>query len=180
MNDFSNPWKKCSSSIVYKNPWITIREDKVIKPNGKDGIYAVVQMNPAVAVVVEGENQSLYLVGQYRYATDRYSWEVMAGGVNDNEELEEAAKRELLEEAGIVANYWKQLGPSIDLFNSVSNQLGYFFHAKELHFSIAQPEDTEVITLRQFSKNEILRLLSEGEIHDAFSIIAIERWIRSL
>ena len=119
-----------ASSVVYKNPWITIREDKVIKPNGEDGIYAVVQMNPAVAVVVEGDNQSLYLVGQYRYATDRYSWEVMAGGVNDNEELEEAAKRELLEEAGIVANYWKQLGPSIDLFNSVSNQLGYFFHAK--------------------------------------------------
>src|SRR3712207_1206300 len=75
------PWRVLSSRLVYENPWIHVREDQVLRPDGSPGIYGVVEMSAAVGVVALGAGQRAYLVGQYRYATDRDSWEIVAGFV---------------------------------------------------------------------------------------------------
>ena len=80
-----NPWKKLSSREVYKNPWIRLREDKVISPNGTNTIYGIVEAHPAIGIAPITENLETYLVGQYRYAPDTYSWEIPEGGGEDGE-----------------------------------------------------------------------------------------------
>jgi hypothetical protein len=74
-----NPWKKLSSKTVYRNPWITVREDQVITPGGHPGIYGVVETRVATGVVALTDDQHIFLVGQYRYPLDVYSWEIPEG-----------------------------------------------------------------------------------------------------
>ena len=76
-----NPWKTQSSDVVYDNPWIEVSHSDVTTPTGSDGIYGVVHFkNLAIAVVPIDEHDHTWLVGQYRYATDHYTWEVPEGG----------------------------------------------------------------------------------------------------
>ena len=77
----NNPWKTISQSVVYENPWIKVQEDQVIRPDGLDGIYGVVNFkNKAVGVLPIDEEGFTYLVGQYRYPLGFYSWEIPEGG----------------------------------------------------------------------------------------------------
>src|SRR3712207_4165057 len=108
---FDNPWKTVDSRTVYDNPWINVREDQVIRPDGAPGIYGVVHMkNQAIAVLPMDKDGSIYLVGQYRYTLNAYSWEIPEGGSPEGEDPLETAQRELLEETGLVAASWKLLG----------------------------------------------------------------------
>ncbi|MCB0338105.1 MAG: hypothetical protein KDD53_00810, partial [Bdellovibrionales bacterium] len=70
---FRNPWKKLSDKIVYSNDWISVREDQVIRPDGKPGIYGVVSSRVATGVVALTDQNDIHLIGQYRYPTEQYS-----------------------------------------------------------------------------------------------------------
>ncbi|HEX8175636.1 MAG TPA: hypothetical protein VF543_11000 [Pyrinomonadaceae bacterium] len=86
-DEHRNPWRTLSSREVYENNWIRVREDKVIRPDGEQGIYGVVHFrNRAVGVLAIDEDDSIYLVGQYRYTLERYSWEIPEGGCAEGEE----------------------------------------------------------------------------------------------
>jgi hypothetical protein len=102
--DRSNPWTTLSSRPVYDNPWIRVREDQVLRPDGLPGIYGVVQFkNRAVGVLpIDGEGR-IWLVGQYRYPLKAYSWEIPEGGSGPSETPEATAHRELREETGLIA-----------------------------------------------------------------------------
>ena len=104
-----NPWKMLSSKIIYKNKWICLREDQVITPYGTKGIYGFIETHPAIGIVPLNENIATYLVGQYRYTLNTYSWEIPEGGGHPGESHLETAKRELSEETGLKANKWKYL-----------------------------------------------------------------------
>ena len=72
-----NPWRTLDRRPVYDNPWIAVREDRVIRPDGSSGIYGVVHFkNRAIGVLPVEDDGSVWLVGQYRYPLDRYSWEI--------------------------------------------------------------------------------------------------------
>jgi len=75
-----NPWKTLESKIVAKNPWFELRQDRVIRPDGKPGAYHTVLAPPAVGVVPCFQDGTILLVGQYRYSISRYSWEIPEGG----------------------------------------------------------------------------------------------------
>src|ERR687890_1606450 len=105
-----NPWRKISSREVYENPWIRVREDEVLRPDGEPGIYGVVHFKNVAVGVLAVEGDELYLVGQYRYTLDRYSWEIPEGGCPEGEEPLDAARRELEEETGLRARCWEKLG----------------------------------------------------------------------
>ena len=180
LNMIENPWKKISSKIVYSNPWITVREDEVIRPDGKAGIYGVVETRVATGVVAIDNNHNIFLVGQYRYPTDCYSWEIIEGGAEEGEEAILAAKRELLEEAGLVANEWIQLGPEVQLSNCHSSEIGYLFLARDLTQQKNSPDDTEVLELKSIPFQEAYDMLSSGQISDCISIVGIERAKRYL
>src|SRR5438067_11246803 len=99
-----NPWRTVSSRAVYDNPWIRVREDEVIHPDGQPGIYGVVHYkNLAIGILAIDDEGYIYLVGQYRYPMDRYSWEIPEGGCPEGEEPLTAARRELQEETGLNA-----------------------------------------------------------------------------
>ena len=170
-----NPWQTLSSRVVYQNPWISVREDQVIRPDGKAGIYGVVDCRVATGVIAINESGEICLVGQYRYATDQYSWEIIEGGAELNESPQVAAMRELKEEAGIIAKTWRPLGGEIHLTNCHSSERGYLFLATDLSTVAAEPEGTEVLELRWVTPEIAKEMIVRGEISDALTVIALSR-----
>jgi 8-oxo-dGTP pyrophosphatase MutT (NUDIX family) len=166
---------------IYSNPWLTLHEHDVIHPDGSEGIYSVVDMRTATAVVALTPAREVYLVGQYRYPIERYSWEVVEGGAERGEEPLAAAQRELQEEAGLVAANWVQLGDTLHLSNCVTNEEGYIYLARDLSHVVAAPEPTEVLQVKTVPLDECLDMVLRGDITDAMSVMGIfftERYLR--
>ena len=118
-----SPWRTLGSRNVYENPWISVREDSVIRPDGESGIYGVVHYKNTAVGVLPVEEDHVYLVGQYRYPLGRYSWEIPEGGCPEAEEPLRAAKRELREETGLEARNWRMLGEAYLSTRSPTNTL---------------------------------------------------------
>jgi len=174
MNPETNPWTTLSSREVYLNPWIRVREDAVLKPNGTPGIYGVVEYrNRAVGVVPIDDQDHTWLVGQYRYTQNRYEWEIPEGGCPEGESLEDCARRELLEETGLIAAYLEPILLDLQLSNSVSNETAHLFVARHLTQAAPQPEDTEQLAVRRLPLAEAITMAATGQIRDAMSVIAL-------
>jgi ADP-ribose pyrophosphatase YjhB (NUDIX family) len=172
------PWRLTSTREVYRNPWIRVREDQVIRPDGKPGIYGVVELEPAVGIVAVTDDERVYLVGQYRYATESYSWEIVTGFSDRGEDPVAGARRELLEETGLSAESWEPLGHCY-LSNCITNQIGYLYLARGLSAGLASPDDTESLAPKTMPLREALGLALEGGIDQAYSIVGLQRaWNR--
>lgn len=169
---YANPWKTLSSRIVYENPWIRVREDQVLQPNGEPGIYGVIEYHGCVGVLPIDAEGNVHLVGQYRYVLDRYSWEIPEGGCHIGEDPLAAAHRELREEMGFTAGKLELLGRS-HLSNSVSDEEAFYYLATDLVQGEAEPEATEQLERRIVTFDEALRMALAGEITDSLSQIAI-------
>jgi 8-oxo-dGTP pyrophosphatase MutT (NUDIX family) len=167
-----NPWTTVSVRPVYENSWIKVREDSVIRPDGAPGIYGVVSFQNIAVGVLPVKDDLIYLVGQYRYPLQRYSWEIPEGGCPKSERPLAAAQRELMEETGLVAQSWKYMGQS-HLSNSVSDELAIWYLAEDLLQGPDNPEETEQLQLRTVSIVEAVRMVHNGEISDAISMMAI-------
>lgn len=169
-----NPWTTLSSREIYLNPWIRVREDQVLKPNGSPGIYGVVEYrNRAVGVVPIDKDGYTWLVGQYRYTHNRYEWEIPEGGCPEGESLEDCARRELLEETGLVASELEPLLLDIQLSNSIGDETAHLFIARGLTQETPQPEDTEQIAIRRLPLSEAIQMAATGQIRDSMSVIAL-------
>lgn len=176
-----NPWTRLASQTVYENPWIRVREDRVVRPDGETGIYGVVGTRIATGVVALTDADEVVLVGQWRYPLDRYSWEIVEGGVDDGETIQEAIARELREEAGLTAAVWEPLGDVVHLSNCFSSEEAYLFVARDLTEVPAAPEGTEDLARRRVPVDVALELVDQGEITDAMSVIGLlrlDRWRR--
>jgi 8-oxo-dGTP pyrophosphatase MutT (NUDIX family) len=180
MGQDQNPWKTLDSRLVYQNPWITVREDKVIRPDGKPGIYGVVETRLATGVVALSADLQVYLVGQYRYPTKHYSWEIVEGGSDKEESALHAAQRELKEETGLEAASWLQLGCEFHLSNCFTSEVGYVFLARELREGASAPDGTEILRVRKIPFSEAIGMVDSGEIKDMVSIVGLLRAERYL
>src|ERR1700712_949568 len=110
MDEQLNPWKIVNQKMIYENPWIKLTEFQVINPSGGNGIYGKVHFkHRAVGVIPLDEKGNIWLVGQYRFTLNQYSWEIPEGGGRMDENPLDAAKRELLEETGLVAREWTKI-----------------------------------------------------------------------
>lgn len=170
--DTKGPWKTVASSPVYDNPWISVREDKVTRPDGGPGIYGVVNFKNIATGVLPIEDGHVYLVGQYRYPLEEYSWEIPAGGCPQGEEPLVAARRELREETGLEAKSWRPLGGAY-LSNSITDEYAVWFLATGLVPGQQQPEGTEALEVRRLPLDEVLAMALDGRISDALSLLAI-------
>jgi len=169
-----NPWKRLSSKEIYKNQWIRLREDTVITPAGSKGIYGVVETKPAIGIVPLTNNLETYLVGQYRYTLDIYSWEIPEGGGIEGEDILDGAKRELLEETGLSANKWTFMD-TMYTSNSVTDEIGYIYLAEELTEGKANPDHTEDLQIRKLPFIDAWRMVLNAEIKDSLAVIGLLR-----
>jgi 8-oxo-dGTP pyrophosphatase MutT (NUDIX family) len=171
----NGPWRRHSRRIAYENPWVTVWHDDVSRPDGSPGIYGVIHFaNLAAGVVVIDEDDRVLLVGQHRYALGELSWEIPEGGVPAGETPLDGMKRELLEETGVEAAEWRELG-RLHLSNSVTDEEAFLYLAGGLSQGVAQPEPTEQIEVRWVAFDEALAMALDGRITDAMSIVGLQR-----
>ncbi|WP_299704245.1 NUDIX hydrolase [uncultured Pontibacter sp.] len=168
-----NPWTTLSSKDIYQNPWIKVREDQVLNPRGGKGIYGVVSFkNKAIGIIPVDDEGYTYLVGQYRYALNEYSWEIpMGGGLIENDLLA-SAKRELQEETGFTAEKWTNIA-RLHTSNSVTDEEGFVFLAQELKAGETAFEETEELHIRKVHFEEAVRMVMDNQITDAISVAGI-------
>src|SRR5215213_4143165 len=149
MEEHKNPWIILAEKKVYDNPWISVTEYDVINPSGGKGIYGKVHFkNAAIGILPLDDELNTYLVGQYRFPLEQYSWEIPEGGGPPDIDILESARRELLEETGLEAAEWTKL-MDFHLSNSVSDEYGSIFLARKLSQREAHPEETEDITIKK-------------------------------
>ncbi len=173
MEKNKNNWQKLSTTVPYSNAWIEVQHHEVINPSGGKGIYGQVNFkNIAVGVVPLDDNGNTYLVGQYRFPLEEYSWEIPEGGCPFGEDILAAAQRELLEETGLKAEKWTMIS-KIHTSNSVCNEVGFVFLAETLTQGNAEPEETEDLKIRKVSLKEAVELVMSNQITDSISIAGI-------
>jgi 8-oxo-dGTP pyrophosphatase MutT (NUDIX family) len=172
-DDSPNPWVTKTEQTAYENPWIRVSHREVINPSGGNGIYGVVHFkNIAIGIVPLDDDLNTWLVGQYRYTLQRYSWEIPEGGCPAGTSLLASAQRELLEETGITAEEWLPL-LEVHLSNSVTDEYGAAYIARKLHFGAAEPEETEALRIRKLPLAEAVEMVMRGDITDSLSMVSL-------
>lgn len=170
-----NPWTIIGRNAIYDNPWISLTEFQVLNPSGNNGIYGKVHFkNKAIGIVPLDAEHNTYLVGQYRFPLDEYSWEIPEGGCPLDTDPLESAKRELEEETGLTANEWTYL-QEVHLSNSVSDEHGHIYLARDLQQGHAAPEETEELQVKKITIDDACQLIREGKITDSITIIGLLR-----
>ena len=171
MQTEGNPWKIVSEQTVYDNNWIGLTEYQVINPAGNPGIYGKIRFkNIAIGVFPLDEELNTYLVGQFRFPLNQYSWEMPEGGGAIGTDPLTSAQRELLEETGLVAK-------SMTLVNVYSGEEFYYKypHGDQVYNVVAtyicrkfegelKKEESEVQELNFFSINNLPNNLSPPDM----------------
>ncbi len=173
MNENNNPWTVLGQREIYQNPWISVTEYDVLNPSGGKGIYGKVHFkNRAIGIIPLDEDLNTYLVGQYRFTLNQYSWEIPEGGGLIGVDMLESAKRELKEETGLEAQEWTKL-VGLHLSNSVSDEVGGIFLARGLKQKEAMPEESEQLVVKKVPFAEAYEMVEEGVITDSLAVTAI-------
>lgn len=166
------PWKTRSSRAVYENPWMRLREDVAEMPDGRTTIYGVVQCKPAVGVLPFLDDDTVVLVGQYRYVFGEFSWEMPTGGAHPGESPEAAAQRELAEEAGFEATDLVKLC-DFHTSKSIVEEIAHIYLARGLRPAHGRSDPTEFIEVQPFAFEEALRMVERSAIKDSMTVVAI-------
>ena len=127
----SGKWKTVSTKEVYKNAWIRVNEDKIIHPNGKEGLYGVVEVPVGVYAIAINERKELLLIKQTPYPTGLETWSLPAGALKPGSTLLDQVAEELSEETGYSAKEWTEIGIT-QAQPGITTQIDHFFIAKQL------------------------------------------------
>lgn len=178
-----HPYKTLDSKVVYKNPWIRVREDKVILPNGVEGIYGLMESKDSVMTVVMNSKKEIYLIRAYSYPDQSWNWELPGGG-GEGEDAIGASKRELVEETGIVAEDWTLLGKT-RVCNGLMTEKQSTFLARNIVLTDKKDTEDEAIISHGafYSLDHIRTMISEGAINDGQSLAGLylaEQWLDRL
>ncbi|HNY04799.1 MAG TPA: NUDIX hydrolase [Candidatus Woesebacteria bacterium] len=161
-----SPWQTLSSKIVYQNSWIKIHEDKVIRPDGREGLYAFLSKPAAVFILAKNKDGFFYFIRQYRYPLKKYIYEIPAGVVDDQSFLTNA-KRELKEETGLVAEKWVSLG-KFYIAPGHENVSVHSFLALNLNENLLskknQEGDESIQKIIKLSLSQVKKYISSGKI----------------
>ena len=169
------PWTVRATRVVYDNPWITVREHDVTRPDGAPGLYGVVSpKNLAIGVLPIFANGDVMLVGQHRFPTDAWSWELPEGGGPAHEDPLETARRELAEETGLTASHWREF-LRFDVSNCVTDERAIAFLAWDLEQGEARPDGDEAITTARAPFHEALERAMTGDIADGFTLAMLAK-----
>ncbi len=166
------PFQTIASRIAWECPWYRIRQDDIITPDGRPGVYNVIEKAAAVWIVPVTAAGEVLMVYQYRYTIDEWCWEVPAGSVKPGQTLEAAAREELREEVGGQDGRLIYMGRSF-LANGICNEVGHFFLASGVEVGPTQHEAAEVMHVHRVPVAEALRMARAGEISDGPTALAL-------
>ncbi len=165
-------WTVEESTVVYRNSWFEVGEDKVIRPDKSPGSFATVRMRSGVSALALDTDGYVYLTSEYRYAIERESIEAASGAIEGDESALTAAQRELREELGIIADEWIDLG-SVDPFTSIVVSPAQLYLARKLQHTTTAHDEAEIIEPRRVKFEEAVRMVINGEITHGPSCVLI-------
>jgi 8-oxo-dGTP pyrophosphatase MutT (NUDIX family) len=166
-------WTVHGERSLYESPWMNVRLADIEVPGGERFDHHLVRIpRPAAATVVHDGGRGVLLLWRHRFITDRWGWEVPAGGIEPHETPAESAARETLEETG-----W-QPGPLRPLlaYNPAPGALDHAFHvfAADGATHVGDPSDpTEAERIEWVPLPRVRELMRAGEIPDGFSLTAL-------
>lgn len=168
-------WPTSKRTTVYENPWITVTQDAVTRPDGSAGIYGVIEVrHPAVFVVALTDADEVLLVTVDRHTVGP-SVEIPAGGT-DGEDALEAAQRELAEETGYAASCWRRIG-QMSALNGIARAPEAVFLATGLSRSAAVDDTARSLegidAVHRVPLAEVLAMVQDGRIRDGETIAAL-------
>jgi ADP-ribose pyrophosphatase len=166
------PWNIVASHEVYRDPWIVLHRDDVIRPDGKSGTFSVVHLKPGVCVLALDEAGCVHLTEEFHYGVGRTTIEAVSGGIEPGEDALLTARRELQEELGIEAEEWHELG-TVDPFTSSVVSPTRLFLARQLRFGPQTPEGTELIRRVSVPFAAALQMVMDGRITHAPTCVLI-------
>jgi len=173
MADERNPWRLRAKREVFRNAWLALEDHDVVTPRGGDGRYGVVRFqNRAVGVLPIDADGNTRLVGQWRYAVGRYSWELPEGGGPLGEEPEAAARRELKEETGWSARRFERF-IEFDVSNCVTDERAVGYFAWDLEDGAPEPDETEDLAIRTVPFGAVYEDVMTGAIDDGFTVAMV-------
>lgn len=156
---------------LYKGKILSLRKDDVVLPNGQPAIREVVEHSGGSAIYCE-DNGKILLVKQYRYPYEKEIWEIPAGKVNAGENPEQTAIRELEEEGGIIADSVEKM---FDVYPTpaYTNEIIRIYRAVGLKKSKQCLDDDEFLHSQWIDKEQVVKMIYNGEINDSKTIIAV-------
>lgn len=174
------PWKIKHSRDVYADPFIGVRLDDVVRPDGDDGQHVVVSMKPGVCVLAMDSASNVYLTSEFHYGVGRICLEAVSGGIEPGEDPDRTARRELEEEMGLVAGQWEYV-TTVDPFTTIVVSPTRLYIASGLVAAPKNPEGTELIETVVMSLNEAIELVNKGEItHAPTCVLLLHAKLREL
>jgi ADP-ribose pyrophosphatase len=169
----TNTWTTLKSEVKFETPWIKVTQHDILNPAGKPGIYGVVSFkNLAVGMIPLDKDYNTWLVGQWRYPLQQYSWEICEGGSPLGVDPLASAKRELKEETGLIAKKYTEIA-RMHTSNSVCDELAILYVAQELELTQSEPEDSEDLQVKKLPFDEAFQMVIDGKITDSLSMVAI-------
>ncbi|MET1033441.1 MAG: NUDIX hydrolase [Candidatus Saccharimonadales bacterium] len=167
-------WKTDSSKIVYETPWFKIHEDKVRNQLDRPLTYSYMELQrPSVFIVATNDKGEILIQSVYRYTVQQRLWEIPAGMMDEGEEAIDAAKRELMEEAGLISDDWIALGRIYQIVGTGNVPLEAFLARNTSDAGKATDEDEDIEKHTFKSLADIETMISKGELVDGAVIAAL-------
>jgi 8-oxo-dGTP pyrophosphatase MutT (NUDIX family) len=168
-------WRCEPPGRVLDNPWFAVDRYAAVAPTGAAATYYVQTFkNWATGALPLHEDGTVTLVGQWRFPFGLYSWEIPEGGAPKGETPLDGAKRELREEAGLIAADWRHV-LTMQLSNASSDEVAYGYLAAGLTPAATEPDATEDLAVVRVPFREALHAAVTGLIQDAITVAMLLR-----
>ena len=167
-----NPWRRLATRLVHANPWFRVRHDRVVRPDGREGDWYVVECADNAAAVAVDDDGAVVLVGAWVYPVEAFGWTIPSGGVDAAEAPLAAAQRELREETGLEATHWEPLG-SFYLSQGLATQVSHLYLARGLRQGEARPEGTEALQVTRVPLENAWGRCCNGELRDSVTVVGL-------